>query len=114
MPVACKRQDTGKSPLYHREEQLQQFTSLGLEAVLADFNDKASLQVAMQGCKKLFLLTSPDEQHTQRESAIIDTAVEASICHIVRTSTADANLSSKLSYARSPMPRLSLPEKPTG
>lgn len=83
-----------------REEQLQQFTALGLEAVLADFNNKDSLQTAIKGCTKLFLLTSPDEYHTQRESAIIDIAIEAGIRHIVRISTADANLSSKLSYAK--------------
>lgn len=43
-----------------KQEQLQQFSALGLEAVLADFNDSESLTKGMLGCEQLFLLTSPD------------------------------------------------------
>ena len=84
-----------------KEEQLQQFETSGLEATLANFDDKALLSKAMQGCDQLFLLTPPDAQHTNRECGIIDLAVKAGIRHIVKISASDANLSAKLSYAKS-------------
>jgi uncharacterized protein YbjT (DUF2867 family) len=84
-----------------RQEQLEQFITLGLEAVLADFDDPASVSSGLRGCDKLFLLTPPDEYHTPREKLIIDLALEAGIKHIVRISTSDTNLSAKLAYAKS-------------
>ncbi|RYE20320.1 MAG: SDR family NAD(P)-dependent oxidoreductase [Sphingobacteriaceae bacterium] len=84
-----------------KQEQLQQFSALGLEAVLADFNDSESLTKGMQGCEQLFLLTSPDQDHTLREKKMIDLAIEAGIKHIVRLSTSDTNLSTKLPYGKS-------------
>jgi uncharacterized protein YbjT (DUF2867 family) len=84
-----------------RQEQLSRFILMGHEAVLADFDHPESLKLGMQGSDKLFLLTSPDENHFQREKGIIDIAVKAGIKHVVRISTADANLSAKLPYAKS-------------
>ena len=84
-----------------RENQLVQFRKMGLEAVLADFEQPESLRRAMQGCDRMFLLTAPTDSHTQMEMNLIDTAIEAGITGIVRLSTADTNLSAKLSYARS-------------
>lgn len=84
-----------------RPDQLQQFIALGLETVLANFDDQASLVRGMQGCEKLFLLTPPDEEHTSREKRIIDLAISAGVKHIVRVSTSDTNLSAKLPYGRS-------------
>lgn len=82
-----------------REEQLDQFKKTGLDAVIADFDNPESLRRGMQDCDSLFLLTPPTPEHTQRESLIIDVAVTSGVKHIVRISTADANLSSRLSYA---------------
>lgn len=84
-----------------REEQLEQFQILGLEAVLADFENPDSLRNAMQDCEQMFLLTSPNPSHTRIEKSMIDIAEKAGVKHIVRLSTADTNLSAKLSYAKS-------------
>lgn len=84
-----------------KEEQMKPLESLGLDPVLADFDHPESVRRGMRGCDKLFLLTSPDHDHTQRERVLIDLALEAGMQHIVRISTADANLSARLSYARS-------------
>ena len=84
-----------------REDQLAHFRLLGLEAALADVEQPKSLRRAMQGCERMFLLTAPTSSHTQQEMTIIDAAVEAGITSIVRLSTADTNLSAKLSYAKS-------------
>jgi uncharacterized protein YbjT (DUF2867 family) len=84
-----------------KPEQRQHFDALGLESVVADFNDSESLLRGMQGCTKLFLLTSPDQDHSSREMRIIDFAIKAGVKHIVGLSTANTNLSAKLSYAKS-------------
>lgn len=84
-----------------KEAQLVNIQSMGLEAVVANFDDATSMKTAMQGCDKLFLLTSPNEHHIQREKQLIDIAVSVGIQQMVRISTADANLSSRLSYAQS-------------
>lgn len=84
-----------------KDEQLEQFRKLGIEAVLADFENPKSLLQAMQGCERMFLLTSPTLSHTQMEKSIIHIAEKAGIKYIVRVSTADTNLSAKLSYAKS-------------
>ncbi|MEJ1242243.1 NAD(P)H-binding protein [Chryseolinea sp. T2] len=84
-----------------KQEQLLRLKDMGHEAILANFDQPDSLQRAMQGCDKLFLLTAPDERHFERERTIIDIAIESGIKQIVRVSTGDANLSSRLAYARS-------------
>ncbi|GAB4046039.1 SDR family oxidoreductase [Spirosoma litoris] len=87
--------------MYRKENQQTRFQALGLEAVRADFNDTNSMRQAMQGCDQLFLLTSPDPWHAEREMAIINLAIELGIQHIVKISTANTNPSSPLAYARS-------------
>lgn len=87
--------------MYRKEGQQTHFEKLGLEAVRADFDDADSMRGAMQGCDTLFLLTAPDPQHAQREIAIIKLAIELGIQRIVKLSTANTNLSSPLTYARS-------------
>jgi len=84
-----------------KQEQLSRLRDMGHEAVLAIFDQPDSIRPAMQGCDKLFLLTSPDENHFEREKTIIDIAIESGIKQIVRLSTGDANLSAKLAYAKS-------------
>ena len=100
----CKLLASEKIParaMCRKPGQLQQFKNLGLETALADFNDTDSLTRGMQGCTQLFLLTSPDQDHTSREKQIIDLAINAGIKHIVRLSTSDTNLSTKLPYGKS-------------
>lgn len=84
-----------------KETQLQQFRELSLDSVLADFEQPETLRKAMHGCEQMFLLTAPNPSHTETEKLMIDIAMEKGIKYIIRLSTADANLSAKLSYARS-------------
>jgi len=82
---------------------------MGHEAILANFDQPDSLERVMQGCDKVFLLTSPDEGHFEREKTIIDIAIESGIKQIVRISTGDANLSAVSLRKITPRNR-SLPE----
>ncbi|MCX6215299.1 SDR family oxidoreductase [Spirosoma sp.] len=82
------------------QEQFTQFTQIGLEAVQGDFGQPDQLRKAMQGCQQLFLLTPPVPQQAQWERLTIDLAVETGIQRIVRVSAADANLTTKVPWAK--------------
>lgn len=82
------------------QQQLAQFTQIGLEAVLGDFEQADQLRNAMQGCQQLFLLTPPVPQQAQWERLTIDLALEAGIQRIIRVSAADANLSTRVPWAK--------------
>ena len=84
-----------------KEIQLQKFKELGLDAALVDFEQPETLRKVMFGCEKMFLLTAPNPSHTETEKSMIDIAIAEGIKYIVRLSTADTNLSAKLSYAKS-------------
>jgi uncharacterized protein YbjT (DUF2867 family) len=45
-----------------RQEQVEEFTARGVEAVRGDFTDPAGLRAALSGCDQLFLLppATPD------------------------------------------------------
>ncbi len=94
-------ENTPSRVMYRKEGQQTHFETVGLEAVQADFDDADSMRQAMQGCDTLFLLTSPDHQHAEREIAIIKLAIDLGIQYVVKVSTANTNLSSPLAYARS-------------
>jgi len=87
--------------MYRKQEQLAQFTKMGIEAVKGDFEDTDSLKLAMQGCDQLFLLTQPSPNQESWEKTAIDLAVNAGIKNIVKISAGDANLSTEVPWARS-------------
>jgi uncharacterized protein YbjT (DUF2867 family) len=82
-----------------KEEQLAQFTEMGLEAVIGDFDNPESLKKAMQGCERLFLLTTAPNQLKHYKIGI-DIAIETNVKHIVKISAADANINSDVLWAK--------------
>lgn len=82
------------------QDELEQFTKLGIEAVIGDFNDAESLRQAMQGCERLFLLAAAVPEQSQHYRLAIDMAVEAGIKQIVKISTGDSNLDSHIAWAK--------------
>lgn len=82
-----------------KEEQLAQFTDMGLEAVIGDFDNPESLKNAMQGCERLFLLTTAPNQFKHYKMGI-DIALETNVKHIVKISAADANIQSDVLWAK--------------
>ncbi len=83
-----------------RPEQVQHFKDMGLEAVLGDFEDPESLQHAMKGCERVFLLAAPSLRQAHHLRLAIDAAVEADIQHVVKISASDGNLGSPVPWAR--------------
>lgn len=82
------------------QEQLAQFTRIGLEAVQGDFGHADQIRKAMYGCQQLFLLTPPVPQQAEWERLTIDLAVETGIERIIRVSAADANLTTRVPWAK--------------
>jgi uncharacterized protein YbjT (DUF2867 family) len=72
----------------------------GVEPVLGDLGDPGSVEAAMEGCDRLFLLTSPAPDQVRREKAAIDAARRASVRRVVRVSAADANPGAPVPWAR--------------
>lgn len=83
-----------------QREQVQQFAAKGLDAVIGDFGDPASLRSAMTGCEQLFLLSPDGTNQFVHDRDAIDAAVDAGVRHVLNVSTADANPRSAIPWAR--------------
>lgn len=70
---------------------------LGLEAVDGDFDQPGSLERAMEGCDRLFLLSPTAPNLAAREVAAIDAARRAGVSHVVALSTMGADRQSPCS-----------------
>ena len=64
---------------------------LGVEAIDGDFDQPDSIEQAMEGCDRLFLLSPTDLEMPTREKAAIDAARRAGVSHIVKLSTVGAD-----------------------
>lgn len=83
-----------------RPQQVKQFKDMGLDAVLADFEDPKTLKHAMQDCDQMFLLAAPGPRQAQHLQVAIDAAVQAGIRRVVKISTADGNVGSAVPWAK--------------
>lgn len=59
---------------------------LGLEAVIGDLDKPETLQPALEGIEKVFLLSSPDPRQAELQSNLIQAAKSAGVSHIVKLS----------------------------
>src|SRR5262245_42140788 len=55
----------------------------GVEAVIADFSDATSLQKALQGVERVFLVCSPVQELVELEGNVIDASKKAGVKRIV-------------------------------
>jgi uncharacterized protein YbjT (DUF2867 family) len=65
-------------------------SATGVETVIADFADKASLGRALSGAPAVFLVCSPIPQLVELEGNVIDVAKEAGVSHVVLNSALGA------------------------
>lgn len=82
-----------------KESQLTEFQQMGLEAVIGDFDNLETLKKAMQGCDRLFLLTTAPNQLKHYKTGI-DVAIESGIKHLVKISAADSNVDANVLWAK--------------
>lgn len=72
----------------------------GAEAVDGDFDQAGTLEAAMQGCDRLFLLSPPHPAQVERERNAIDAAGRAGVEHVVALSLMGASQSSPMLFAQ--------------
>lgn len=66
-----------------REDARRQLEADGWQTVYGDFDDRASLDLALRGVKRAFLVCTPDERLQDRETGFIDAAVAAGLDRVV-------------------------------
>ena len=83
-----------------RTGQAERLRRTGLEPVLGDFDDPASVEEAMRGSETVFLLSPGAQRQAEREKGAIDAAKRAGVRRVVRVSAADSNLGAPVPWAR--------------
>lgn len=88
--------------LCRRQQQVDAFRSAGVDAMLGDLDDPASLPAALVGVDRLFLLTAPLRTQQAHGRAAVQAATAAGTRRVVHLSTADANPRSVIPWASAP------------
>lgn len=83
-----------------KQEQIDRFRDQGIDAVLGDFDRPDTLEHAMKGCDRLFLVSHPTPRQFEQEKAAIDAASRAGVSRIVKVSASDANVKSPVPWAK--------------
>ena len=73
----------------------------GITTVTGDFDDPASLERALQGIDKAYLVCTPDEKLIPRETAFINAAKRAGVTHVVKCSAYWADVHGETQNLRS-------------
>jgi uncharacterized protein YbjT (DUF2867 family) len=71
-----------------------------VEVVKGDLTDLASVEAALQGIDKLFLLTNSTPGSTEVQNNVVDTAKKAGVKHVVRLSVLGADKASPVVLAQ--------------
>lgn len=74
------------------EKNRRKLAERGIESVLGDFDDPASLVKALQGAEKAYLVCTPDHHVGPRETAFVRAAEKAGVRHVVKCSAYWAGL----------------------
>jgi uncharacterized protein YbjT (DUF2867 family) len=72
----------------------------GIEPVIGDFDDPASLEIALQGVERAFLLTNSSEHVEAQQLAFVAAAKHAGVQHIVKLSQLHADAASPVRFLR--------------
>jgi uncharacterized protein YbjT (DUF2867 family) len=72
--------------LVRSREKAEGIEKLGLEAVLGDLDKPETLQPALEGIEKVFLLSAPDPRQVELQSNLIKGAKTAGARHIIKLS----------------------------
>ena len=81
-------------------EKAEEVREQGMEPAIGNLEDAAGLEMIMDGCDRLFLLSPPDLDQVKRERTVIDAARRAGVRRIVKVSAADANPGAPVPWAR--------------
>jgi uncharacterized protein YbjT (DUF2867 family) len=86
--------------LVRSAQKAEEAKKLGLETVEGDFTNIPSLEAALKGVEKLFLLTPAGSHQADQEIAVMEAAKKAGVKHIVLVSAVGAHPSSPITLAQ--------------
>ncbi|MBE9138225.1 SDR family oxidoreductase [Nodosilinea sp. LEGE 07088] len=86
--------------LVRSPEKAKQITAPNIETIVGDLAQPEEMRTALQGVKKLFLLSSLDPQIPQLQQQVIQSAQKAGVEHVVKLSVEGADPQSSLSVNR--------------
>jgi len=92
-----------KSParvLVRNAEKAKKVEGLGLEVVVGDLTNLISIEDALKGIEKMFLLTPPSPNEADLKNSIIEIAKRTGVDYVVLLSGAGADLNSPISQAQ--------------
>ena len=75
-------------------------TAAGVELVVGDFDDKASIERALRGIERAFLLTNSTERAEEQQRGFVATAGRTGLKHIVKLSQFAADEASPVRFLR--------------
>lgn len=84
----------GKTPfraLVRSAGKAQSIREAGGDAVVGEYADRASVEAALRGAKKLFLLTNSLPDQPETEARLVDAAKAAGVEHVVKLSSTGAD-----------------------
>ena len=76
--------------LVRNEEKAGPLREAGIEVVIGDMSDPAALDKAMQGVKRVLLVTPNGEQQLSLEKNVVEAAKKAGVEHLVKVSSMEA------------------------
>ena len=81
-----KRRGVPFAAMVHSETRAAQLAALSVPSITGDFDDSASLEGALDGAEKAYLVCTPDEKLVARETAFVNAAKKVGVRHIVKCS----------------------------
>jgi uncharacterized protein YbjT (DUF2867 family) len=99
MDLLCKK-DVPLRALVRDKNKVKDLEKPGLEIVEGDLADEASIETAMQGVDKAFLMMSNVEEQLEHEIRFIDVAKRLNIGHVVKLSASNAEAGSDIELKR--------------
>jgi uncharacterized protein YbjT (DUF2867 family) len=85
-----REQDAEVRAAFHSPEKAARAKSHGIDSVVLDFADRASIRAALKGIDKLFLLGPTLPNQIELETNVVEEAKNAGVTHIVKLSVFDA------------------------
>lgn len=81
-------------------EKAKALNDIGVDVVMGDFTKLESLDAALKGREKVFLLSGPDQRQVELQGNLVRAAKKAGVKHLVKLSALGAGLSSPVTLLR--------------
>jgi len=92
--------NTPARAVVHSEGKAAALRDAGIETVVADLDDPATLRPALAGVDHVLLISPLHQQQGARERAVIDAAKAAGVAHVVKLSAFGVGPAAPVSFAR--------------